>query len=57
MAGKEEKKFIIIERDKDQNGPFIVEDFKGIAPKLFTFKVDGAVLAVPILTIIPIPSI
>ena len=29
MAGKEEKKFIIIERDRDENGPFIVEDSKG----------------------------
>lgn len=30
MAGKEEKKFIVLERDKDNGGPFICEDAHGI---------------------------
>ena len=30
MAGKQIKKFIILERDKDQGGPFIQEDTHGI---------------------------
>lgn len=30
MAMKEEKKFILIERDIDKDGPFIVEDQQGI---------------------------
>lgn len=30
MAGKEQKKFIVIERDKDNGGPFICEGPHGI---------------------------
>lgn len=30
MAGKEVKKFIIMERDRDQGGPFIAEDSDGV---------------------------